>query len=183
MEKPNTSTISVTDVVNLIIDKNIKKIDDEINDKQNIIKELKDKHYNNIDEKVEKLKNFLTEHFDERGLKHLLMLMGMGMGGRGGGWNDMGGKISFGADIREHSGYKELFLCGLFLKGDDVEYETINNLYDEIDQLRNKQYKIRNSKDNLIAEVTLERLSNIDVDFKLDLLADRIFNNIPKGIK
>ncbi len=199
MENKNSS-ISVTDVVNLIIEKNIKKIDDIIAEKRNMIDELEEKARNGINEKVEKLKSFLTEHFDEKGLNHFIRITprmrvggyeGMWIGGRGGTGNEhdldpnrvaaiYGQRTIFNEhDVRIQLAFKELFLCGLMLKGDDAEYVNIKSVEKELSDLYNKRDEIRDSKSALIAEVTLQRLSSIDVDFsdKLDLLADKIFNN------
>ncbi len=72
---------------------------------------------------------------------------------------------------------------GLIPKEFNFEFK-IKTLHDEANALHSEIEKIKNSKDALIAEVTLQKLSSIDVDFKenIEKLTDKIFNNKNKQI-
>ncbi len=174
MEKDKDNyTVTITDVVNLIIEKKIKEVDDEIDKLKEIKKELEDKWNNEAEEKSKKLKSFLEEHFDARGLESFVLNSSITM---------LWGLNNFGISNSSKTSddkYKNLYQLGLMFKEDAKVYEDIYTIRDTIKNLKDKKEVISNSKEKLIAEVTLEKLSSIDVDFKenIEKLTERIFNN------
>lgn len=165
------NNITVTDIVDLIIEKNIKPINDSIEEKQKAIRDLKNRFENTTAQKVENLKLFMEEHFDSEGLKYFLEVFGMTV------FRDFG-MMGFGYGMDSNVFYRNMFLAGLILKDDNNESKEIDILKDEIDSLINSKNKIKQSRSLLITEVTLQQLSSIDADFaeKLDSLAEKIFN-------
>lgn len=149
--------ITVDDVVNLIIDKKIKEVEDAISKKDTLAKQMKDDF---IKESYEHIKKVFEENFDEKGLNCFLSMAHRNR-----------------HNTENKKTYQELCVMGLSPK--NSKYEEIEKLYDEKEELYNMKIKIRNSKERIKIEITLQRISSIDVNFdkKLDELAERIFSN------
>ncbi len=181
-------TITVTDVVNLIIEKKSKEIDDIIEEKKNLINDLQEKFKISVQENSKKLKAFLEENFEEKSLqKFILSSLGeysftLGFGG----WGGRHGRTTPSNEKVEipDSCYEELYKRGLVFKGNISEVDEIQILNNEISDLHYKKHDIEHSREKLIAEVTLEKLSSVDADFKenIEKLTERIFNSNTKLI-
>ncbi len=155
--------ISVTDVVNLIIDKKIKEL-------ENIRKE-KFAEKEVLEEEEEKfLIDFYKKIFTDDFLNKNFTIS-----------ND---EFIHLKEIKSSELYYKRFhvmfkISGLSPIGFDYYKEKINKVYAEAMDTFKQIDKIKNSKDALIAEVTLQKLSSIDADFKenIEKLTDKIFNN------
>ncbi len=148
--------ISVSDVVDLIIDKKVKELEALKKEEDDNLIKLSNERDNLIEIFY---KNLFDNHFENYNHEAIDSL-------------DV-----FDIDIH-------LTMCGLVPKG----FNDIDNKIEATEakccEITNKIYAIITSKDKLIAEVTLQRLSSIDVDFKenIEKLTDKIFNNLPKSI-
>ncbi len=158
--------ITVENVVDLIIDKKVKEIDDIIFEKKNEINKLETKYNKGVKKNAKKLKEFFNLHFDKEGLRGFILNTFEGWD-----FEDNGEAID--------SYYEDLYRGGLVFKENVSECNDIKLLKTELDKLRNKKHDIEHSREKLIAEVTLEKLSSIDADFKenIEKLTDKIFNN------
>ena len=146
--------IHITDVVDLIIDKKVKELESLIEEKRIVIKEVEkedDKTLINFYKKIVN-DNFVDSYFEP---------------------NDSKFGFYEGDYLKLDFFFRMAFLSP---KGFVNRRQP---LYDDISKLVEQRDKIKNSKESLIAEVTLQHLSNLDVDFKdkIEELTERIFNN------
>ncbi len=156
--------ISVSNIVDLIIDKKVKELELLIEEKTILLKTVKEED-----------KKFLMDFYKK--LIKEKFTVNPNARRRYGRFNEEGDIVNL-EDI-DNEYYLDLEFVFKMMRLNPKGYvDKVELIHDEIDAMRTQITDVQNSKEKLIAQVTLEHLSNIDADFgaNIDKLTEKIFN-------
>ncbi len=153
--------MSISDIVDLIIDKKVKELEKLKDEKDSLIIKIKEEENKIFSDFSKKL---IQDNFEEI--------------------KDGKFKRVFDNYDSPFGTYDEdyIFLTKSFIRMGFYPKGYVNRtdvIYDERNEIIKQISDVQNSKDKLIAEVTLQHLSSIDTEFgdNIEKLTERIFNN------